>query len=782
LCASEPSFSAPDPQRSEIPPVLTTVPALALGLLLSFWKTPLTVKLVVLGLPLLLRRWMVMAGLLLGLLLGAWHLRKDRPFSFQGPEVISGKILKIEGSAPRIALYVETPSGKGEILARKVPPACRPASDLVAEVYPASQGYLNPFSGELRERLLSQGLRFRVRLKRDSDLECFPHPLRGLCAVRERLRLFSQKLSPNARGLFSALILGEKSYLQRDFRERIKELGLFHFLAVSGFHLGLLYALVFWLARISFSRLWPFSGIPVQIPAALAGLLGAGFYAALAGFPPSAERALTMLGLFTLSRLLFRRVSGWELLAGAVGILLLLRPEEVLSLSFRLSVAAVAGILTAHAILRGRLPRPRLLAWLLEGLVLSLGAWAFTLPLVLYYFGEAALFGPLNTLLALPLWTLILIPGELFAGLLALLWPKAALPLAEGLGRLATLFHAGPLPTLLFYPPWPVGLFSLAWTTLTASFLFWGSGRKRAAFLAGILFFFFSGLGWWARQRLFYLLVSDIGKANAVAVHLPGNRGILLDAGARFGDFDAGKYVLLPLLRKLGFPAPWVILSHPDLDHTGGLPALRRSYRLPKVLSGAFRPASWKPLGDLPRLEILKEPEVLSWGPGLLFLLPGRPYPPPRLENRESLVAFLEYQGLTVFFPGDADKIRLERLLEEGALLPSEIFVLPHHGAASGLFGPAWEALKPRAALASARGRKHPHPLVRRWLKEQGIPLYETARDGALLVLLRGPKVLVCPERRLRGGLPKELFWPYIPYVLPGKYCQVYGLHTLRNL
>ncbi|WP_168720223.1 ComEC/Rec2 family competence protein [Thermosulfurimonas marina] len=781
MCAWEGPFSAPGRPRPKSPPLLLATPALALGLLLSFWETSPFLKALLLGTSLLLRRPTVPLALLLGLLLGSWHLQKDRNLFLKTPQVFSGKILEEKASFGGTLLEVQTRKGRGQILARRIPPECRAGADFVARLWPGPRGFLNPFSPTLSESLLAQGLRFRLRLKNSRDLECFPRKSRGISALRARLYGFALGLSPEARGLFSALILGEKVFLEEDFRERITRLGLFHFLAVSGFHLGLLYGLIFWATRNLLSRLWSFSGIPVQIPAALAGLFSAIFYAALAGFPPSAERALAMLGLFTLSRIFFRRVSGWELLAGAVVLLLFLKPQEVLSVSFRLSVAAVAGILLAHGLLKGRLPQRRLLAWPLEALALSLGAWAFTLPLVLYYFGEAALLGPLNTLLTFPLWCAILIPGELLCGLLALISPGTATPMAETLGHLAGIFRNLPLPSPVLRPPWPVGLFSLALASLLASLVLFFYQRRSAALFSCGLFLLLSALGWGARERVFYLLVSDIGKANAVAVHLPGNQGVLFDAGARFGNFEAGRYVLRPLLKKLGFPDPkLVLLSHPDLDHTGGLPALKEDYPLRKVLSGAFRPSSWRPLGEIP--EALKKPMVLSLERAQIFLLPGRPAPPARLENRESLLSFLEYRGLTVFFPGDADRERLLRLLREGALLPSEVFILPHHGAASGLFAPAWEALKPRVALASARGRKHPHPAVRRWLKVHGIPLYETAREGALTLFVRGDQFLLCPEKRLRKGLPKELLWPYIPYVVSGEYCEAYELHTLRDL
>ncbi len=764
-------------------PIKEATLGFALGLLLTFWKCAFLTK--VLGALLCLAaglRW-ASGAFVLALFYGSLYLASHSPADLpaKGAE-LSGKVLARRPLSRGEILLVETPYGKGEIFSSFSLPECEPGTRFKAWIRLRSPGYLNPFAPSPEMRRLARGLSFRATLKKEKDILCFsPEGKRWWESLRERLFFFAAGLSPEARGLFTALILGEKAFLPGELREEVRKLGLYHFLAVSGFHLGLLYALLYGMVRRLWPRVSPFPSVPAQIPAALAGLSGAGFYAALSGFPPSASRALAMLALYTLSRVLLRRTSGFDLLAGAVLILLLLSPVSILDLSFRLSVLAVCGVILGHRVasfwLRGK---NFLLRYLLEALAVSLGAWLFTLPLLLYAFGEVSLLGPLNTVLLAPLWCFLLVPGEMLAALLVPVAPDLASILAEFLAEALKWSLGWTLPSPPLRPPWPVGLFVLLLLSLASGVLLIVRGKRQGAIPIFFLSLILLAAGLWARERLFYLLALDIGKGNAVLVHLPGNRNLLFDAGARFGDFDAGRHLVNPVLRKLGVETlDLVLLSHPDLDHTGGLPALSRDFRLREILSGKFSKTSWRKASFAFPLEELDTPGVIRAGEAEILFFPGRPLPSD--ENRASLVAYLEYRGLTVFFPGDIDALRFRRLYLSGRLLPSEVFVLPHHGSRNGLFPPDWKALRFRVALALARGRKHPHPRVRRWLEREGYPLYETGRDGALALFLKNGRFLVCPEKALRSGLPKTLLWPYIPYVIP-RGCQAYELHTLRDL
>ena len=73
----------------------------------------------------------------------------------------------------------------------------------------------------------------------------------------------------------------------------------------------------------------------------------------------------------------------------------------------------------------------------------------------------------------------------------------------------------------------------------------------------------------------FELLAADIGQGNAVLLRTHGH-SLLYDAGPQYGpDSDAGGRVLVPLLQSLGVRLDMLMLSHRDLDHTGGALAVK---------------------------------------------------------------------------------------------------------------------------------------------------------------------------------------------------------------
>ncbi|MFW5791488.1 MAG: ComEC/Rec2 family competence protein, partial [Desulfohalobiaceae bacterium] len=87
--------------------------------------------------------------------------------------------------------------------------------------------------------------------------------------------------------------------------------------------------------------------------------------------------------------------------------------------------------------------------------------------------------------------------------------------------------------------------------------------------------------------------------------------------------------------------------------------------------------------------------------------------------------------------PADAELPAIQGLLAGNATVRAEVLLLPHHGSRSSLSREFYERVSPRLALASA-GFLHPfgfpHQEVLQALKEQGVPVYCTAKQGAVSV------------------------------------------------
>lgn len=135
--------------------------------------------------------------------------------------------------------------------------------------------------------------------------------------------------------LFAAMIVGDDSMLIRDVREEFQQTGVYHLLVVSGMNVALLAFAVFWLTR------------RLRLPEWLASLLTIALsvlYAYIAGMGVPIMRAVFMLSLFLVARLLYRDRSGLNATGFAAFIVLAISPTALFDAGFQLTFLALLGI------------------------------------------------------------------------------------------------------------------------------------------------------------------------------------------------------------------------------------------------------------------------------------------------------------------------------------------------------------------------------------------------------------------------------------------------------
>ncbi len=247
-----------------------------------------------------------------------------------------------------------------------------------------------------------------------------------------------ERVFPDASAaLVRALLFGSRGLLSQETKAWFRRAGVAHLLALSGLHLGIITAGIWW--GLGFLRLRP--GKRYLVSFVLVAL-----YIALAGMRVSLVRAGIMFGalgifwLFAEGGLLLK--SWYDPLQGlslAAIFVLSLWPWSASDLGFQLSFAASAAILIFWPAWRdahSRMVLPRALRRLGDLLAVSLFAQAGTLGFVGSSFGYIPLYGPLANLLLIP-WTALII----WWGLVALILPQ---PLASHLGALLGRFLIGP--------------------------------------------------------------------------------------------------------------------------------------------------------------------------------------------------------------------------------------------------------------------------------------------------------------------------------------------------
>lgn len=220
-----------------------------------------------------------------------------------------------------------------------------------------------------------------------------------LYLVRSRLRgaldRRTEALSPGAAALIRALLFGEKEALNPETVARFRASGSYHVLALSGLHVGVLFILVS--ACFSF--------LPGRFTAFWIGALFTLLYLGLVGPRPSLTRAVLMLIAAGCGRVLDRDSDPLNCLALAAGLILLVNPAAVYSLSFQLSFLSLSGILCLGGEI-SRILNPYLPPLINRPLACSAGAQAASAPVLLAAFGVVYPVGILASLLVIPLVTL----------------------------------------------------------------------------------------------------------------------------------------------------------------------------------------------------------------------------------------------------------------------------------------------------------------------------------------------------------------------------------------
>lgn len=226
--------------------------------------------------------------------------------------------------------------------------------------------------------------------------------------IRRALAARLNGLTPDARGLPSALLLGDRSALDDSLRRDFSRAGVSHLLAISGLHVTLLFGLFEGLLRLI--RL-PKRGRAVVLSVCAAG------YLILLGFPPSATRAVVMLGAVYLSYLLSARADPLTSLGVAGASILAVTPYAAADAGFWMSYLATLGLVAVmpevNRFAKERAGRASLLAAgffkVLTGIPVGLVAMSFTLPVVAVVIGEMGILSPVSTLILTPFCGIVLV-------------------------------------------------------------------------------------------------------------------------------------------------------------------------------------------------------------------------------------------------------------------------------------------------------------------------------------------------------------------------------------
>src|SRR6266852_2997705 len=429
-----------------------------------------------------------------------------------------------------------------------------------------------------------------------------PAPTIGsvLARTRRRLREEIDELfasSPQVAGVLRAMLLGDRSFVDRAEAADFQKTGVFHVLVVAGLHVGALAFALYWVGRkLRLSRVWT----------TLFTLTMLGVYVAVVEQRAPVLRAAVMAAMVVHGGFFFRRLELLNSAALAALILLVAKPLALRDSSFQLTFVAI-GCIAGLAFpwlektvqpyeraLRGwrdvtrdaahepraiqfRIDLRSLAQWIsgrlplrlgkpagdvvIGGLSLTFRVWELLvltvalqtgmLPLMARDFHRIPLSAPIVNLAVVPL-TGVIVPLGFLTLACGLISATAAKLLAAPLSWLTALLlhvvqwfaHFRAWSYRIPGPPfWLITLFFAAATLLATEMrlkhplkrtMLWGLSMTFIACALTIAIFPFREK--WTKGKL-ELTVLDVGQGDSLLVVSPGGKTMLIDGGGAFGGF-----------------------------------------------------------------------------------------------------------------------------------------------------------------------------------------------------------------------------------------------------
>ncbi len=244
-------------------------------------------------------------------------------------------------------------------------------------------------------------------------------------ALRRELVARLDLETDGAYGLPSALLLGDRSALDGAVRRDFARVGVSHLLAISGLHMTLLFGFLEVLLRLC--------RVGKRARAVTLRVLALG-YLSLLGFPPSATRAVVMLGVTYLAALLSARSDALTSLGLAGALIVAVSPSSVADAGFWMSLLATLGILTVLPLIGAKRKRGRVTSLLVRvacALAVGVVAMSFTLLVTAAAIGEIGVLSPLLTPVLTPLCGLVILGSLILLPLCGTVAGEAVAALVE---------------------------------------------------------------------------------------------------------------------------------------------------------------------------------------------------------------------------------------------------------------------------------------------------------------------------------------------------------------
>ncbi len=550
----------------------------------------------------------------------------------------------------------------------------------------------------------------------------------------------------------AAVWLGHRVGLSQNELDSFVFSGTAHILAVSGIHVGVVFLSTAFLVSLF-----------VRSPRKAAGIiLGVVFlFCLLAGARASVMRAAVMVGFYLLADFFDRERDTISALAATAIVLPSFTPTIILDPGFQLSFLSVASILSFHERVslflqdRARLPR-----FLSQPIATTFSAQILPLPLTVKIFHVLPLLVPLVNLIVVPLlgvvlWLCLLTSFVVWlnAGV-GLIFGHALLPFVECIRWLVGLSQRVPGSYTFLTSPTSVAM-AFFWAALFPLVI---PMRARQAALRwfGVITLFTLCFLCWKPRLIPEVVFLDVGHGDSIFFQWNSGKTLLVDGGDSSDHSDLGASVVCPFLWQKGITRlDYVICTHPDRDHIGGLLTVFERFDVGEIFLGV--PQEKNPL-EKALLEQCRRRDIsvrfvskgdrVEFEDGFIEILNPVPEVSYSNSNDGSVVACVGWSGIRFLLTGDVGRRIADSVAVSAS--PSEVLKIPHHASTHSYSAALLDKTNPLVAVVTGGTSLSAGLGSNVWRKElsrRGVAVFNMTDCGAVRFRQLGEEIEVTAQR-----------------------------------
>jgi competence protein ComEC len=576
--------------------------------------------------------------------------------------------------------------------------------------------------------------------------------------IRRRIKNYYFKTKILRQGVFlEAIILGDRGKLSNDLKESLLSSGIYHLLAISGAHIGIItifFLLFLKLFRINYRTRYMLTAILLIL------------FLFISGFHISAFRAVLMAEFFILGKLLYLKSSPFNIISLCGLIILFINPAQFLDPGFILTFSLTLSIVTGREYFLSKFRQ--LYSPVREFISANLSVSIISIPLSLQFFNRFSLLGPLMNLIMIPITAVItslafmivlLAPISGIISKFIFLLLKIPFTLFFGLTDfINNSFH----PTIYSSPPGIIILFLISCSFL----LLCKSKNKYLQIISSLLILtclILSSvqIGRYLPENLEFFSL-DVGHGDSSIAVFNNGDGLLIDGGGMYGsNYQTGKNIVLPFILKQKVKLRYFAISHCHPDHLKGIIELIPILKPEEVWISSSAEDDplyrllLKTVSNYPDIKLLKVDSGFSRKIGdstITCLHPESFLNRSKAMNNHSQVLRIESKRFSILLTGDIESDLEEILIKnKGLELKCDILKIPHHGSKSSSSNPFLSSTTPKIALISCPRKNYfgfPHPQVLLRLKKKNIKIYSTSVHGGIKIsFIDGKGIIVKTSR-----------------------------------